>query len=306
MLLRPPILLALCMLLLTLIGAAPAFAQQVAVVVSYRGGAYTELAEAFDRQLKRHYPKLVLRTVTAGEYDRQAIRPQLILTVGTQAAKAVSGAAPVPVIHTLIPRSTFEAVIAPKESKATAVFIDQPPSRQIELVRQALPDFHRVALIAGDDSAELVSRLADAARAAHLTVEREDVQTDQELYGALQKVFAEPAALIATPDNSIFNSYSIQNVLLTAYRDHSPLVGFSAAYVRAGALVAVYSTPAQMARQAAEMAQTILGGGPLPPAQPPRYFEVATNPNVARSMGISLDDPEALRLKIQHTEAGAP
>jgi len=104
----------------------------------------------------------------------------------------------------------------------------------------------------------------------------------------------------------VFNSYSIQNVLLTAYRQHSPVVGFSAAYIRAGAILGLYSTPAQIGRQTAEMARAVLAGAAVPPPQSPRYFEIGSNPQVARSLGIALEEPEALRARLLKQEGLAP
>nr|HPR06509.1 ABC transporter substrate binding protein [Denitromonas sp.] len=90
--------------------------------------------------------------------------------------------------------------------------------------------------------------------------------------------------------------------LLTAYRHRSPVIGFSPAYVRAGAVMAVYSSPEQMGQQAAEMAVQSLLGNPLPEARHPAYFSVSVNPHVARSLSIDLPDAATLEAQIRRQE----
>lgn len=298
-------LLATLAALMLFLSAAPA-AAQVLLVLSEAGGAYEETAEAFRSELRRLAPQHTVVSTTAKDLTALGDHA-LVVTLGSQAARSVAAQGPhPPTIHSLLPRSAFDRIPGLKEGRDSAVLLDQPASRQMDLIRLALPEFSRVALLEGRESHDLVDRLAEAARERKLTVVREAVLHEKDLYAALQRVTAEPAVLLAIPDSGVFNSYSIQNILLTTYRQHSPMVGFSAAYVRAGAVLGLYSTPAQVGRQTAEMARAVLAGAPLPAPQGPRYFEVGSNPQVARSLGIALEEPEALRNRLLKLEGQAP
>ncbi|AUL99106.1 hypothetical protein C3497_01740 [Zoogloeaceae bacteirum Par-f-2] len=229
---------------------------------------------------------------------------QLIVSVGGQAARAIAEAAPsAAVVHTLLTRAAFARLPpAPDPSMVTAIFLDQPAARQIALIRLALPEARRLALLAGPSSGELVDELAAAARQQGMEPVRAKVSSDRDLFAALQQVFSEPAVLLATPDPAVFNSYTVQNVLLTAYRHRSPVVGFSPAYARAGAALALYATPEQIGAQAAAAARAVLAGGRLPPPAPAREFEVSVNKNVARSLGIALGDGQTLARALRREE----
>lgn len=285
--------------------ALPARAQ-VLLVTSEAGGAYDEAAEAFRAELSRTAPRVSVAGTTIKDLAPFA-NAQLVVTFGNQAARGIAalGQHP-PAIYSLLSRAGYEAIPGRREGRNTAILLDQPAARQIELVRLALPGFQRLALIEGQDSREAVAQLADAARDRNFTVARERVTDAQAIFPALQQLTAVPAVLLATPDSGVFNSFNIQNILLTAYRQHSPVVGFSSAYVRAGAVLALYSTPAQIGRQTAEAAHAMLAGGSLPAPQGPRYFEVGTNPQVARSLGIDLAEPEVLRTGLARLEGLAP
>ena len=80
-------------------------------------------------------------------------------------------------------------------------------------------------------------------------------------------------------------------VLLTSYRAKIPVVGFSEGLVKAGALLALYSSGRQQGKQGAEIANRILAGdGGLPAPQYPTYFTVRVNSSVARSLGIQMEE----------------
>jgi ABC-type uncharacterized transport system substrate-binding protein len=83
-----------------------------------------------------------------------------------------------------------------------------------------------------------------------------------------------------------------------------PLVAFSPAYVKAGAVLALYSTPAQVARRAAEMTRTWLAGRGLPPPQAPREFAVTANAKVAASLGLQLDEASLIAEDLRRLEGG--
>lgn len=295
-------------LLLALAGGLPvdALAAQVLLLLSEESSAFSEAAEAIVSELRSagHRTQslsLPLRTDESAALTGNA----LIITLGTRAAQTVSSLAPRSlVLHTLLPRSAFEKLTARSDDfrRVSAVFIDQPASRQIELLRIALPDWTRAAFVTSRESSELGQRLVASARDKRLRPVLEQLNDESELYPTLQRVLADPAVLVAVPDATLFNNRTISNILLTAYHQRSPVVGFSPAYVKAGALIALYSTPAQIGQQAGEAARAGLASGSLPPPAAPRHFRVGTNRYVARSLGINLDDAAVLQERLERSE----
>ena len=110
--------------------------------------------------------------------------------------------------------------------------------------------------------------------------------------------------LLAAPDAQVYTRSTLQGMLLSAYRANNPVIGFSSAYVRAGALAAVYSTPEQIGRQAAEMILRAAGqtDWQLPAPQNPRYFSVEVNRDVARALGLSLEEDSRLLERLKRSE----
>lgn len=295
------LLVAMSVAISSLAFAAPA----VVLVTGEHGGAHQETLDALRGALAAELPPGDLAIQDAAQLDAAVLGgARIIVTIGAQAARAVG---PRPgkqaVLNTLLTRETWESLQESRpEQRASAIFLDQPVRRQIALVSVALPELPSLVMLASPASEGLSRRLASAARERQLRVNVELVGSGEEIFPALERLLAEPAVLLALPDNTVFNSYTLRNVLLTSYRRRSPLIGFSPAYVRAGALLALYSTPAQIAGQAAEAVRGILAGSGLPPPQAPREFEVAANQNVARSLGIRLEREETIVARVRARE----
>ena len=112
--------------------------------------------------------------------------------------------------------------------------------------------------------------------------------------------------LLALPDSSVYNSATLRNILLATYRSGIPLIGLSPAYVKAGALCAVFSTPTQIAAQAAMAIQQFWEISALPVAQYPQLFEVTVNEQVGRSLGLSIKSPAELQNEMSALIRRAP
>jgi len=158
----------------------------------------------------------------------------------------------------------------------------------------------------GKDSADLSATLLTAARDAHMVASIEMVADEADLLPALKRLLPNSDSLLAVPDATIYNRSNIATILLTSYRAKVPLFGFSPSYVKAGALAAVYSQPAQIALQVAEIIQNLPASGSLPAPQSPRYFSVNVNPQVRLSLELSMDDEAQLLQKLRQGPEGTP
>lgn len=277
----------------------------VHLVLSGDADAYQRTAQTVADALQAGQPRIATVRTEIDAFDGKALAPtDVLVAIGTRAAQELSRYnGNHRLICALLTEQSYAELPAAARGQRSAVFIDQPVTRQLALIRAALPDWNRIAIVHGAQSAGFVKAVNGAAPSQGLTVRSAEVSDDQTLYSALQSVLSRPAILLAVPDPKVFNNFTIQNVLLTAYRHRAPVVGFSPAYVRAGAVMAVYSTPEQMGRQAAEQAALAVQGMPLPEAGYPTQFSVSVNPHVARSLSIDLPDAATLEAKIRRMEA---
>lgn len=288
--------LPLLLLLSAAAGAAWSNEPAVLVVSSERSAAYQEAAEAVTTELarsneaRREVQQLVVTDMSA---YRGAV-PRLYIALGTEACSQLVRSTPAaPVLCALLPRSSFERVLRDTGRRTGAslstLYLNQPLGRQLDLVRLALPQARRVGVLWGADSQSQEAMLESAAQARGLRVVGVQVKPEEPVFNGLKKILDESDLLLALADPQIYNASSIQNILLASFRAQVPMLAISPAYVRAGALMAVYSTPAQIGQQAGQLARGVLQGQPLGVPQYPLQFEVSVNEHVARSLGLKLD-----------------
>lgn len=282
------------------------------IVSSERSAVYMEAEQALMGELERGgLARGEMQQLTVAQWAAAGpLTPKLFVTVGADAAQALAKAAlRSPVLCILLPRNSFERALRESGRKAStqfsALYLDQPLSRQLELIRLALPDARRVGVLWGQESQGQDAALKSLALARGLELVEATVGRDESLFPHLKSVLQETDLLLAVPDPQLYNSSSIQNILLASFRARVPLMAFSPAYVRAGALLALHVTPAQTGLQAAAMARAVLQGKALPAT--PLYsqdFDIAVNEHVARSLGLTLD-AQALRTQLRRREGAS-
>ena len=298
-------------LVLGLTGVLAQANHKVVIVSSGDSSAYMETVQALVSELVRGgLSTYDIRRLSMPEWLAQpalAHQARIYVALGTQAAAALAASQmSAPVLAALIPRSSFERVLRQNARKAstdfTAIYLDQPLQRQLAMIRLALPQARRVGVLWGPDSWPNAPALRSLAAASGLTLNEGGLEGHFNVFPHLQQALSGSDVLMALADPAVFNSSSIQNILLTTFRAQVPVVAFSPAYVRAGALLALHATPEQAGRQAASLVQTALRGQPLP-GQPVESndFEVSVNEHVANALNLSLDG-KALRLALRRLE----
>lgn len=266
------------------------------VALSGDGGAYAEAAAAVEEEIGRAGPRRVEAIVRPWRQflEGNAVAPpRLVIAVGSEALRGVVEASlGVPVLALLVPEAAYEQLAQQGSARDgtaySAVMLEQPPARQLAALRLALPQRHRVGVLFGPNSRRQAAAFQRAAADNGMHLVSGQVDAGSDIGGVLQKIIDASDLFLAVADPVIFNNASAQNILTTAIRRRIPVAGFSPAYVRAGALLSVYSMPSQAGRQAGQIARAHLSGRNLPPPQVPRDFEIGINADVVRALGLSL------------------
>lgn len=279
--------------------ADPAMAGGVALVLSEAAGPYGEFAKVLGQSLSASGRPLLTRLATDSVPDKGE-RPELIVTAGQEALRqTLSRGGSAPVLATLLSRHHYERLLgefAPPAGKVTAIYLDQPPARMASFLRNLLPGQKRFAMLFGSESREYDAAYRQALQRAGRTLDSEaceECEADERLLTTLNALLGRADALLAVPDGGIYRRNSIKAILITAFRQQKPVIGYSAALANAGALAALYVTPAQVARQTADL--ILAGAVPLPAASGPSQFAIAINSNVAQALGIAVPDEATLR-----------
>lgn len=287
------------MLLLCWFGFAPVVSAaeylRVLVVLSDNGIPY----QTFYKTLSHKLPASIQTTVLEHPEELYGAVPQadLIVAVGMKATELAAAKTAIPVLAAMVPKTGYEELLARQKraNKTSAIYLNQPWGRQLDFLHAVLPERHRVGLLYSPDTRIDLPRLRQDIAARGGSLIAQPVPAAAMLFPSLEGVLADSDVLLAVPDSMIYSSSNIRNILLTSYRHSVPLVGLSQAYVNAGALAAIFSTPEQLAEQTGETVISFARTAQLPEPQYPATFTVAVNQQVARSLGIELRSPDALR-----------
>ncbi|TAH11844.1 MAG: hypothetical protein EAZ11_07815 [Curvibacter sp.] len=294
-----------------LFGAGWSCAADVLILSSERSPTFSEASEAAVNELVR----LGIRRTDIAQLQVSELKPGYLgvaqgakvwITLGSAALAGALQREERPVlVSALIPRLGFERLLREHAGKsaaqALAVYLDQPFGRQLDLVRLALPEARKVGALWGPESIAQQAGLQSAAQSRGMRVVAGGAIAPGALFEGLKPVLEDADVLLAVADPQVFNGATISNILLATYRDRMPVIAFSPGYVKAGALMAVYSTPRQIGLQAGAMARAVAQGGVMPTSQYPADFSVVVNQHVARSLGLVLDEA-SLNQRMQRLE----
>jgi ABC-type uncharacterized transport system substrate-binding protein len=204
-----------------------------------------------------------------------------------------------PTLALRISRLQGESLPAPLPAQLTLLWSDPSPQRQMQLARLLLPSAKRVGLLFGAESHALLEEYRRAAtdQDMELVTRR---WTDTRDSRPLLYLLSNSDLLLGIDNAELFNSHTVKNLLLTSYTHQRPVIGPSASFVQAGSLASVYSDRTDWL----DSVEELLDRPPArwPKSTYPRYFKVASNPQVARSMAIELPSNESLAQKLAEGE----
>lgn len=184
--------------------------------------------------------------------------------------------------------------------------ITQPVCRHLNLIHTINHQWKRVGYMTSRNNDGRLKELRVCAKTLGITITDILINNDDDLPGAIDRLVMSNDVLLALPDSKVYNRRSVKNILLSAYRQRIPVIGFSENFVSAGALAAVYSSAEHIAEQVAnsvlELDNTY---------QPvihthvyPKGFTVSVNKQVAKALDLDIPSEKALHKSLKDTESG--
>lgn len=280
---------------------------QILLVLSNSSPPYQAFSNAFTKNLPASIQTRVLQT--PNELTGNRAPADLIVAVGMKATEAATLQSALPILSVMVPQAGYEALIARSAplkhpQSIAAIYLNQPWDRQLDFLFAILPERRKVGVLCSPATQKDIAYLREEVAAHGGTLIEQTVYSAATLFADLEKVLQGSDVLLALPDSAIYSSSSVRNILLSTYRLHVPLIGWSQGYVNAGAVAALFSTPEQLAEQTAATVHTFSQTGRWPGAQYPNTFTIAVNQQVARSLGIDLKSDEEIRAQMRRNRRG--
>ncbi len=249
----------------------------------------------------------VLHPTQINRSTLQPARTGLILSLGVASAEAIGSFATTkaPILYALLPEALSARYLKCPQSdcvqRRAVLFLDQPLTRQLDLVKLLFPQRYNLAFLYSQFSSSSAAMLNSLAKKEGFTTHSARINDQNETARKLSELLEQADFLITLPDPLVHNAHSIPQLLLNSYRHRVPVIGFSKTYVIAGAVAAVFSDPSDIAKQLVALIRHFNKTGKLNTGGfYPTHYRVLTNPNVASSLNLQLPPASALleQLKI--------
>jgi ABC-type uncharacterized transport system substrate-binding protein len=232
---------------------------------------------------------------------------KLVVTVGTRAAKILmQQQISQPVFFTMITKKTFEkirsqTVIAETNpDKISALFIDHAPYQHIALIKAALPETKKIGIFIYQHNQDLLEKFSNSRKYYGISITPILVKGPRDVLRKLPDALSRIDILLSLPDNRIFDKKSLRHILISTFRHKKPIAGYSSAFVKAGAVLALFTTPDDHSRQAAEVIYSSLQKNDirLPPPAQSKYFTIDVNYWVAQSLQLDIPSVREIRKRL--------
>lgn len=292
------LLLLICVLLVTG-NSARAFALNVALIVSPGDTVHAQFSNALAASASHSNHRIITIELIQGQIGTIPDEPpDLVIAAGFAASEAAITSFEAPVLATLINTRQLGILrTRHPDARLSAILLDQPIERHLRLVRAALADKPRLAVLLGPETLMFEEELARTAAKMDVLLVSRRISTQTELLPALDRILESSDALLILPDPVTSSPTTARAILLSSYRLRRPVLAYSKAFVDAGALAAVFSSPADIGRDTAQWLNSLNASKAiesLPPPRSPRQFGVAVNRQVARALSLDLPDDASL------------
>jgi len=259
--------------------------QGTVVVVSESGvDAYSEAVEGVSQVLPAGSFRVLDASGAAGALESalESKDTRLVIAVGSLAVAAVRAR------HIAVPLVTAMVLHGDEpESTAGHVDLDIPLAAQLAAMRTIWPQRRRAGIIRNPAQPRWAAEALEAgARREGFLPVVVDCDGPAHLLKALAALKGKVDFVLCFPDPDLYNPVTIKPLVLASLEDRLPLVGYSPAFVRAGAAAGIFPDYRDMGRQAGEIALRLLRGDERPADESPRKIQVAINQRVDRLLGV--------------------
>ncbi|KAA0221254.1 MAG: hypothetical protein KJ057_05075 [Phycisphaerae bacterium] len=223
--------------------------------------------------------------------------PAVILTVGDQATEwACVRVRGVPIVFTLVANALDESYVRVESRTegvaAGGIAADLAPRTLLEEVRACLPSLRRAALLHSSSSLRTAESIREAGKALDIDVVLVPAEQKRFLDALTQLENTAPDAVLMIPDPQVYDGAAIRSLLTWGARRSTPIWGFSANVVKAGAYAGAFFDDRRIAAQTADLVLRMLdpNAGPLSPLDYAACVRRAVNLHTSGIVGKRVTD----------------
>lgn len=216
----------------------------------------------------------------------ETIKPVLILTLGTPATRAVRQMfGSLTVVYTMI--------LNPEKSNVSppGISIDIPFELKLSEFKRIFPTVKRIGTIYSPEYNFIFEEALRACNRLGLRLIGKEIASQNEFPSALEEIINETDCFLMLADPNVYLPKTTEQLLIRGIQRKIPVIGLSASYAKAGAVIAFDCDYEDLGRQAAELFLRMLAGEDRRIRETvavPRKITYSLNLLVAKRIGTEL------------------
>ncbi len=222
--------------------------RSIYIVLSSGDAIYYDIAESLENTLKSTIassPKINIITLESGTLDTIETE-DLLIAIGAKAAQEVYRyQSSNTIIYSFVEQQLISKLNPAKLSKEwAAVTVNQPVKRLVSIAENLVKNNYKnkIIILLSKNNTKLKRDLANIQDLKKGRLETIEVESNDILAKVAEKSLFNAAALISTDEEAIWSGSNAKWLLREAYSYQVPVVGNSKRFLKAGALISVYSS----------------------------------------------------------------
>jgi len=226
----------------------------------------------------------------------------VIVSVGYRAATSIAKQETnSQIVYSLIPdNETVAREITCKENNCYKIYINQPVNRYVKLFKILFPQGKKLVFAETTGNSKIKQQVKTAAKKNKITYKGIVLNDTQNISRIFINELNDNDVLLALPDSDIYNANNAKSIILSTYHTNVPIISYSKSFVRAGALIGLYSSIDNISEMTANIIDSILTNEVVKQKEYyPDDFSIEVNSAVARSLNINIDKESFIKRKLK-------
>ncbi len=216
-------------------------------------------------------------------------RPDIILAVGLEALLKVKGKIhDIPIVYCMVMDPEKYNIT---ESNITGIALRLSVKEQMLSLKTILPDLKELGVIYNsENTSHIIKNAKKISKETGIKLTREAINNEKQVPNALRRLAGHVDALWLIADSTVITKESYDYIILFALENNMPLVTFSEAFVKAGALLSYSANYSNLGKQAAILSKSIVNKEKtsFPSILEPEKTNLVINSNTANSIGANI------------------
>jgi len=271
---------------------------KIVIVKSSDNHYFNQSIQTLINHSKQSLQLRVINAVRSKEETSLLEESELAITLGIKATETITSRFPdKPIISAYLTEQQWHN-FKPRGKTHIAVLLDQPLTRYLAF-SHALLNADSVGIVNFEPLKLNQKQNSLLSRLKLKLSQYQPGQTDQ-LLATIRQLIQHNDALLMLANQDIYNRDTLKGVLLTSYRNNIPVISYSPAHVKSGALASIFSSPEDIGKLLGDLLNQYLSNKLTSKntTQFARYYSIVTNNRVAHSLGLKLPDTIELRQKL--------